>query len=344
MSERLLRVFLVDDEKIIREGMKKLLNWQEDGFEICGEAANGKEALDRIRQTRPDIVITDLRMPGMDGLELVKILAERMRNIKVIVLTGYDEFEYAKEAVRSGVFDYLLKPVSPEELRQSLLRLKKKILDRAIQYPFEEEAILTRAVRENNALLGLDTLQTLLDQYTVMGVQPEVVHKICRKLLVEIDIVYRETFGPKVVAIRPELPAKAEIRQMGDIMRDYLCKIFDFGEARSSTRLVEKIKNYLEKNYQENITLKMLEDEFFFNASYISRVFKAKTGENYSDYLLRIRIERAKELLVTTEYSVSKVSQMAGFKNPKYFSRIFKEIVGVQPITYRNEGLKDEKP
>ena len=81
----------------------------------------------------------------------------------------------------------------------------------------------------------------------------------------------------------------------------------------------------------------MLEDEFYFNASYISRIFKIKTGENYSDYLLRLRIYRAKELLRNSHYSIRQISEMVGFGSSKYFSKVFKDMEGVQPITYRNE-------
>ena len=139
MNNHTLRVFLVDDEKLIREGMKKLLKWEAYGMEICGEAGNGRDALQAILELLPDIVLTDLRMPAMDGLTLASKLSVQAPSVEVVIITGYDEFEYAKEAVRSGVFDYLLKPVSQQELLDTMLRLKQKILNRHVGYPFEEE-------------------------------------------------------------------------------------------------------------------------------------------------------------------------------------------------------------
>ena len=101
--------------------------------------------------------------------------------------------------------------------------------------------------------------------------------------------------------------------------------------------------HYLEENYAQNITLSSLGEMFYSNSSDISRVFKQKTGKNYSDYLLDIRIEQAKKLLIGTTFSIGRISDMVGFDNTKYFSRIFKEKTGVQPIAYRKSGAKRDE-
>lgn len=343
MDNRKLSVFIVDDERLIRDGMKKLLKWEENGFEICGEAANGRDALQEILDKMPDIVLTDLRMPAMDGLTLAAILSQKAPSVEVVIITGYDEFEYAKEAVRSGVFDYLLKPVSQHELLSTMLRLKQKILNRRVGYPFEEEEQLLQAIKENKGELAIQALDTMFHKFrTAMARQAEV-YKICQKILTELDITYRAARGPKAVAVRPDPGEDTGVQELEQAMREYVAKIFRFGGVDSSDLLVEKLKRYLENHYQENISLKMLEDEFFFNASYISRIFKVKTGENYSDYLLKLRIQRAKHLLATSHYSIRQISEMVGFGSSKYFSKVFKDMEGVQPITYRNEVQGYEK-
>lgn len=336
MENRLLTVFIVDDEKLIRDGMKKLLKWEENGFRICGEAANGRDALQGILSCMPDIVLTDLRMPAMDGLALTAALREQAPSVEVVIITGYDEFEYAKEAVRNGVFDYLLKPVSHRELLQTMLRLKQKIQSRSIGYPFEEEEQLLRSIREKDGQMGVQALDRMFAFFkTAMARQSEV-YKICNKILAEVDITYKAVQGPKALAVKPEPEKDASLLELEQTMREYLSKIFHFGSVDSSDLLVEKLKQYLETHYQENVSLKMLEDEFYFNASYISRIFKVKTGENYSDYLLRLRICRAKELLTSSSYSIRQISEMVGFGSSKYFSKVFKDMEGIQPITYRN--------
>ena len=337
MENRVLTVFIVDDEMLIRDGMKKLLKWEENGFMICGEAANGRDALQAILNCKPDVVLTDLRMPTMDGLALTAALREQMPSVEVVIITGYDEFEYAKEAVRNGVFDYQLKPVSQSDLLDTMQRLKKKILSRSIAYPFAQEDQILRAIRENDGDVGVQALDDMFASFESAMARPAEVYRICSKILTEVDLTYKAVYGPKALAVKPELFKEAAVEEMEEIMREYLAKIFHFGSSDSSDLLVEKLKRYLECHYQENVSLKMLEDEFFFNASYISRIFKLKTGENYSDYLIRLRICRAKELLETSHYSIRQISEMVGFGSSKYFSKVFKDMEGVQPIIYRNE-------
>lgn len=110
MPERKLTVFLVDDESIIRNGMKKLFDWESNGFTITGEAENGRDALPLILSLKPDIIITDLKMPFCDGITLASEIKKALPSAETVILTGYDEFEFAKQAIKIGVFDFLLKP------------------------------------------------------------------------------------------------------------------------------------------------------------------------------------------------------------------------------------------
>lgn len=122
------KVLIVDDEETIREGLKMIVDWNGLGFEITGEAANGIEALDFISSKGcPDVVLADIRMPAMDGLELIKAVNESGYNVHFIILSGYDYFEYAKRAIELGAFDYILKPTKLDELNSKFLRLKEKL-------------------------------------------------------------------------------------------------------------------------------------------------------------------------------------------------------------------------
>ena len=107
-----IKVFLVEDEMVIRRGIKNSIDWEKEGYIFCGEASDGELAYPMIIKEKPDILITDIRMPFMDGLELCKLVKEELPNIKILILSGYDEFDYAKEAIRLGVTEYLLKPTS----------------------------------------------------------------------------------------------------------------------------------------------------------------------------------------------------------------------------------------
>ncbi len=127
MPEALLKVLIVDDEHLVRNLLRNCINWNEIGYEVVGEASNAHEALDLVEQLRPDVIFTDIYMPFMDGLEFGKIVFEKYPTIKIIVLTGYEEFEYAKKSVKIGIADFLLKPINDDEIRKVALNIKAKI-------------------------------------------------------------------------------------------------------------------------------------------------------------------------------------------------------------------------
>jgi two-component system, response regulator YesN len=141
------RVFFVEDEIVTREGIRDNVDWTGNGFELCGDAPDGEIALPLIQTAKPDVLIADIKMPFMDGLQLCKIVRERMPEIKIIILSGHDEFEYAQQAIRLGVTEYLLKPVTPQDLHRVLQRVAAQL---------EQEG----KEREN-----LDALQNQVNEY-----------------------------------------------------------------------------------------------------------------------------------------------------------------------------------
>ena len=120
----LYRVLLVDDEEDIREGISRKMDWLGLGFSLVGEAANGQDALELAESLRPDVILTDIKMPFMDGLELCRILTDRLPAARFVVFSGFDAFEYAKQAIQMNVVEYILKPINADELSAVLRRLK----------------------------------------------------------------------------------------------------------------------------------------------------------------------------------------------------------------------------
>ena len=121
-----MRIVIVEDEIKIREGMGKLIESQTDHI-VLSEAADGEEGLEMILRFKPDLVITDIRMPKMDGLEMIKELSDRKMPVHVVILTGYSEFDYAKKAIRYGVDDYLLKPLAVDDVKEMLDKIEERI-------------------------------------------------------------------------------------------------------------------------------------------------------------------------------------------------------------------------
>ena len=174
----MIKVFLVEDEYAIREGIKKSVDWEKDGFELVGEAGDGEVAFPKILKSKPDILITDIRMPFMDGLELSKLVKKELPGIRIVVLSGYDDFNYAKEAISIGVEEYILKPVSGDNLMKELKRIAETIISERQEeevrqkYLKEREEIRVLAQQKflHDIIDGRLSIQTSLDTGRELGI------------------------------------------------------------------------------------------------------------------------------------------------------------------------------
>ncbi len=154
------RILLVDDEALIREAVSENVKWEEYGYELAGSCENGREALEFIEKNPVDVVLTDICMPYMDGMELSEKLSEGYPSIKIIILSGYDDFDYAKKAIKYGVKEYLLKPITAEEMGEALLALKAEMdKEKKTERKIWE---LESAYRKGQELLYSDTLLHLI--------------------------------------------------------------------------------------------------------------------------------------------------------------------------------------
>ena len=147
------RVIIVDDEPVIRRGLRETIEWDALGLEVAGEAADGAEALKLIRETRPEILITDIRMPEMDGIQLIREVRKLDPNVKITILSGYSDYDYLKAAIRLGVDNYLLKPIDNDELISNLRNAVSEI---------EKEAAVSLQIRQGTELLRSNTLRRLV--------------------------------------------------------------------------------------------------------------------------------------------------------------------------------------
>ncbi len=135
----MLKVFLVEDESIVREGLRDNIPWQQYGYEFVGEASDGEMALPLIQKTKPDVLLTDIKMPFMDGLSLSKLVHQEFPEMKIIIISGYDDFEYARGAILVGAEQYLLKPITRAALQKALAELKTKIETEREQKNYQEK-------------------------------------------------------------------------------------------------------------------------------------------------------------------------------------------------------------
>ncbi len=501
--EEYCKVLIVDDERMIRKGIRHMADWEKEGFLIAGEAGDGQEALRLVRELTPHIVLADIVMPVMDGLDFSERLLEEFPSIKLIILSSYDKFEYVKTALLNGAADYILKPMlSVEGLLKTLRKVAAQIpgaqfcregktsyeiqLARFLggyQKQLSREDFKERLPHPSFRMLGIcfkglsegqikairqktqDIFQeyeeiaiiaALLDetvlcavlnyrkeddarcQASVFEFAEQISHYYAKPFLalswsytdfMETRTVYLEGiqkllrmkfyFPGKSLVILEEKLAECErarfeyetfsgyldnldlgkaiamfyaymeslvqiyeeeykIKNLAkNLLFNYFVARERLGEAGEEIRdacfleidktedveaffsvirkyvpnqgnyaqkkydltheHIEKMKAYIREHYNEDLKLMDLAKQFGFSYCYISTYFKENMAEGFSGYLNKIRIGKAKSMLLNTARTITEVGSEVGYTDQSYFCRVFKKIVGVTPGRYRKD-------
>lgn len=221
------KVFLVEDEIVMREGIRNLIEWEEYGFNFIGEASDGELAWTAIQKQKPDIVITDIKMPFMDGLELSKLIKTNLPKTIVIIISGHDDFSYAKAAINSGVNQYLLKPVSKDQLIEVLLQVKKNKDEELLQEKYTKEFAnevqwyLKSSRRDFLEALtsGKHSVPVLLERAEKLGLNLASERYNVVLLLVELDLINDNTLTiediQETIAAKFDEAAEYEVFSVG---------------------------------------------------------------------------------------------------------------------------------
>ncbi|WAM33243.1 response regulator [Caldicellulosiruptor morganii] len=502
----MLKVLLVEDEVYMRKGIIKLIDWKKHGFDMIVEASNGQEALEILKKEKVDVVITDIKMPVMDGIELIKRISEEIENKpSVVIISGYNEFEFAKAAIRYGVNDYLLKPIDEVELIQTLERIKTRILN---EREFDRRKSLYEYLKRNSKFLRIiefnenqniidisddktfrwvgigkkEDLQYYEDDLTVcenlLDIEREVNTRFASKgvgfkcfwdsffnviVIAETEfrnrknqivqafefilnklnlqsMVYDEfknsndlngfyryllkklsfaqfyeksgiieanqigdfevyiedkKFGSEIIKLIEERKIdqiKNKLLQFFDecqkkkispeIIRGFiiltLLEIIDYFEIYqlleedglkiilrsnlqkskfiekvmeillqveeyitqstkfNSSSFMKKVELFIRENYNKDITIKSIAQQFYINPIYLGRMFKKYFNMPFNKYLHMLRIEQAKKLLLKTDKKIYEIAKEVGYNDTDYFALKFEEFVGKSPSKYRN--------
>lgn len=222
----MLKVFLVEDEYVVREGIKNNIDWAGHGYDFVGEAGDGELAFPMIEKLRPDIVITDIRMPFMDGLELSRLLREKMPETEIIILSGFEEFEYAKEAIKLGIAQYLTKPIKGDDLLKEVDIISERLNKRK-----QEENLRNKYQREmlENTLTDRRALFTYL---VSGGKSMQELYSMASKLEMDLSSMWYNLMLVKVKSINHEIeeysPSSVRAsRVIGDLLDDEHLLVFD---------------------------------------------------------------------------------------------------------------------
>lgn len=416
-----MKLLIVEDEHYVRDALRDTLSRLKPHWNVA-EADHGRYALAALHREKFDLVITDIRMPVMDGLELAKYIAQFFPETRVIILTGYKDFEYAQQALRYNVVDFLLKPAAYELILEAVGKVEeqwiqathhdqirslrtKHVLEKLLQdalygitIPHFDEELIPSCERirlftcsfakedlpsywtEGSMLAALknvseewflpygSTVAVIEDHQLVVFV----FGKDERLASAEHATVAADSFRKKAkelfklrlrIGISTSLPTLALVHHhyrnhfddANDMMRLQTEEVFfdeqlmaslkgtEGGthggiERRKNRRVVTMAQQMVKERINQELSLKVIADELFLNPTYLSKIFKNDVGETFSQYVLRIRMEKAKELLQDVKLLVYEVSERVGYKDPAYFSQMFKKWTGQTPADFQKNG------
>jgi len=250
----MIKVFLVEDEFVIRDGIKKNIDWEGHGYKFCGEASDGELAYPMIKKEKPDIVITDIRMPFMNGLELSKLIKKEMPWVEIIILSGFEEFEYAKEAINIGVAQYLTKPISGEDLLKELndisIKIEENKREREIREKYlsemKENTISERKVFFEKLVTGSQSAAELIQSAEKLEMNISSIYYGIMLSKINVKAHSQDEFSHRLISIEEEIESYINEDDIIMFDRDLEGKAFLF-KADSKEELNSIIDSFVEK-------------------------------------------------------------------------------------------------
>ncbi len=389
---------LIDDETIVLDGLASFISYSLPDYNIVKTFSKSTEALEFLKENYVDVVISDIKMPDVTGIDIAKHLHENSPKTYIILLTAFRDFDYAQQAIKANVFRYLTKPVDFEELTKTLEEI-----------PMCEDKNTSANHFENNVktyeflsdlLVGIINSPEELQKRLVdakLNINPEknpcslicfhiedfenyisnvwkhgdsgIFQAACNLLPTEIENMHvyisryfcgnieciaiskteeNESFYEQVSTFCEEYtsyfknilnatlntPSIKYYNSMNDML-DIRDNDVDF-ENQSTGSVVSNILSYINENYDKDLSLKELAKIFPFNPSYLSAVISKGTKKTFIEILTSIRMEKAAEFLVNTDYSISSICSMVGYTNRTHFYNLFQKQYGMTPKEYRS--------
>jgi len=363
----LLKVLIVDDDEIFSSYILTCVDWASLGAQVVGRAHDGSQALELAVQLSPDIIIMDVEMPGMSGLECIEKLRSAHLRCEILLVTGHDEFEYAQRGARHGVSDILLKPVSRLDMGLTVQRMvnrhwAERIASYAIKcrasginpsfIPLVEShsgslsvlslaAELVSAIREGSS----ERIQSSLDAYLVSAGDYRLPYNhalwlhifpalLCRELLQAVNATVISSFDNTA-----SLTDRIQEAYLADRCQPLLLELcLETASSLGSLNgycnysLAEEVYNNIRQNYSNpKFNMTWCAEAMHFSKVYLGRVFKAAYGKSPSTVLKDIRMSEARRLLTEGNLQVQQIAQRVGFEDSSYFSKCFKQYYGYSP-------------
>lgn len=354
------QAMIVDDEYLARQLILQSIDWERLGIDVICEAGDGQEALDLYQKYRPDIILADINMPIMDGLELARSIRARNETVEIIILSTYDEFQFARQAIELNATSYLLKPIQSTEITQALEMSLRRLKTHRAQSSLLKEAFLQRLVTGRVSQIEYDQKieeygLLFLNEPFQMIISDTTAQEPCFSSFfpaMSDGFVFFEYYAGGIVgliAANRIAFVLQHIPQTGfqqSTMHTGMNGVLNaFSQITSPVKqhlpiqkdtYLEKIPVFIEAHLADNaLSLKTIAKEFFINDTYLSRSFKKHFHKSIVDYIAEKRIELAKEILQQPHIKMYEVAFLTGFRDAQYFSKCFKKYTGTNVNTYR---------
>lgn len=430
----LYKLIIADDEDIIRTGIVSIIDWESLGFKVIADFDDGSGVIEYIKTNHVDAILTDIRMSKLSGLDIARYLHENKLAIRIILISGFKDFEYAQQAIQFDVAHYFTKPINFVELINYFKSLKVMLDQEKEKHNKEQEQ--NKKISEMLPLLkeqffsdlisgALTNPQDINNRAKVVGIDFDLSEVLCSFVhlqLLNLDkyLIEKWKYGHEGFknALRNFLQGKGSIKyypifanlqdilviavvqnkndnsytqnlseilsnnlkELKDLITNILdldlnfeiesksCSIYDLhkhkqilnwkvNQLENSTEvlspeseskllqkqnwILQKAENYIKENYSKDISLDDIANQVYLSSAYFSQLFKEVKGINFSDYLIKIRVDKAMELLTNPQYKIQEISHIVGYRSSKYFARAFKKITGCTPTEYQFQAMKE---
>jgi two-component system response regulator YesN len=356
------QVMLVDDSEVVLKEIRRLKLWERStNFIINAEACNGAEALLKLTEAPVDLVITDIQMPKVNGLELLQKITDRGLAKIVALLSEYQKFSYVRQGMVLGAFDYIAKPVSEADLEKLLRRAAPYLAEKAAKEKYLHQ--LEVQLEDNVQSFYPEFEIKLLAEYAASGnLQAESLACSLVKILngslneLKTGFILQRAIAEIVAIVEQQHPwigffinLKLDrplnytnfqnIDRLGEafvrLVRELAVTIDKLYLGNGNNLIVKQACNYVLRHVDTDMTIKSLAEALFLHRSYLSEVFKQQTGWRLNQYISMIKLERAKKLIGDGQLLGYQIAGKLGYKDVEYFSRIFKKYTGLPPSQYK---------
>ena len=343
----MIHVLIVDDERVIGQCLQRQVDWEKLGCDIPEVCYNAQQALQNIEKAVPDIVITDIRMPSMDGIDLCRLLHEHYPAITTFIISAYEDFEVAQTALQYNVKGYVLKPFDRAGLqniedmmsralaKQQRQKLRTALLSNTIQAQLEE------IINKKDEV----ALDKMLDMVSIFREDP-MSRNITMWLNLVMPAVRSQCVGQETRQYLEGKKACEQIRELSFqdritfVREKYRNSMQDVLSSHSSN-VVYYVQKVVDKEFTvKELNVATLAERFRISPAYLGSLFAQVTGVGLAEYIRGKRLDYACEQLCTGNKSISDIALGAGFSNVNYFTKVFRKNLGIPPAEYRKKFRK----